>query len=160
MHKSYKRTAIPALLATLFFFSVSLATAGPAKDVFLTVYIGYGNSCSGFGICSIVINTSLAEADQPSDRYVTSTATLNGDMLTVNIQKPSGSVFTSLPVREDFYLTSQAANALGYKKVKILRGEYPVDFSDNKLGTISFKIIAESKTTPGDSPSLQSASDK
>jgi hypothetical protein len=157
MHKRIRRSAILAILTSLFCFSAAFSTPTPTKDLIATIYIGYGNSCSGFGICSIIINMQLADAEQPSDRYLTGSTTLDGDVMTVSFQKPAGEVFQTLPIRDDFILTSQAANALGYTKVKILRGEYPVDFSDNMLGTITFKVKAEGKK---DSSVLQSATVK
>lgn len=45
-----------------------------------------------------------------------------------------------MPVAENIVLSAATAKALGFKSVTVLRGEYKIDYSQNKLGSISVNV--------------------
>jgi hypothetical protein len=47
-----------------------------------------------------------------------------------------------LPVGENLALDSATSKALGHKSITVLKGDYKIDYSGNKLGSFNLKIEA------------------
>ena len=158
MKHTLKRNATLAILSALFLFGAVIPPVTNAKPVSITIYIGNGIfECTGFGLCKIEWNWNIAAGGQSSGNYLTGTASLEGDVITVNIEKPANEAFKSLPVDKDIVLNPDDAKQLGFKNVRILKGNYELDFASNKLGTISFKVKADGKLKVRESPTKRSS---
>jgi hypothetical protein len=50
------------------------------------------------------------------------------------------------PISEDLVLDEALSKALGFKTVTILKGDYPLNLSGNKFGTLHVRVRTTKKT--------------
>jgi hypothetical protein len=103
----------------------------------ITIDVGRrSKGCLGFGVCTITIE-ALA-----SDRAVPSTATWVNGRLQLGFLAEPPDKSNVLVIDEDLVLDSATARALGYERVTVRSGEYPMDYTVNPLG----QVIADTST--------------
>jgi len=150
-----KYSAFLCCLALL--LSLPLALPQPSQAAFsITIYFGKARCASGFGICRIDIGaareaeapaggdtararprTGQAAASVEQDKTAREHLYLKIEMRTALPEK--GSV---VPVAENITLDATTSKALGFKSVTVLRGEYKIDYSKNKLGSVVLNVEA------------------
>jgi hypothetical protein len=115
--------------------SVEVAMIGVGVGV--TIDIGRkSRGCSGFGICKITVDIDL----DFSSLRVPAIATLEGNALTLELQKRPEGNENVMVIDEDIVLDSVTAHALGSHGMKVLAGAYPVDYSSNPNGTVRLNV--------------------
>ena len=105
-----------------------------------------GNCIAGNDLCSIgieIINTSSTSKDNG-----TGSGEIKEGQLIVNLDTPLKGNISQLPVRKDIVLTEQQSKLFGYTKVTILKNEYSVDRTKNKMGVILFDVKTEGAIKP------------
>jgi hypothetical protein len=128
----------------------------------ITIYFGKARCAPGFGICRIDIGAAGERFEVALGHPDTATRarprtgqasvsveqdkTAKGENVRVRyfmgiIMKTAlpenGSV---LPISENITLDAATAKALGFKSVTVLRGEYKIDYSKNKLGSVVVNV--------------------
>jgi hypothetical protein len=137
--KLYKSLIAVFLFATaLTFFGTTYEAK--AREISITIYTGSGRSCSGFGICKIVIIIDLRAA-QPDGTdnavLVKGDAEIKGDYLTVTLKdklkdemrNPDGKYI--FPIKKDIKIKGEDAKSFGYKSFKLEKGDY--ELTENQL---------------------------
>lgn len=148
--------------AFVVFVLVGLFVAAPAHqaaafNITITINFGHGRECSmRGGICSIVIDLDLrAGSGTPGGN---ASGTLEGNALAVDMKEaiPEGQLVTRgkkqwliLAADVTAKLGPDAAKKLGKQTLTVQKGEYPVEFAKNELGSFTLKIKG-----PRESPSL------
>ncbi len=153
MNRSKRCLALACCVASL--LSLPLALPAPAEAALsITIYFGARRCAPGIGICRIDIGAAReaeapkgdtaraartgqasASVEQNKSARDTGPRTLKIDMQTALPEKSS-----VMPVAENVVLSAATAKALGFKSVTVLRGEYKIDYSQNKLGSISVNV--------------------
>jgi len=93
--------------------------------------------CTGFGICKITVGNETASTQQ-----LPATATSNGDGLTIDLLGSTREHGDLLVIDEDIMLDEAGALAFGHKHLRILAGEYRVDYSANPNGTVNVATVS------------------
>lgn len=138
--------------------SLPLSMPAPSEARFsITIYFGQRPSCSGFGLCRIVIDASReAEAPRGGEtaravRRGEASATIEQDrtardtshrFLKVEMRTAVPEKASVIPVSDNIALDAATSKALGFKSVTVLRGDYKIDYSKNKLGSIVLNVEA------------------
>jgi hypothetical protein len=144
------------LLCLVALLSITLMTPKTAKAMFsITIYFGQRPSCSGRGFCKIEIGleriaggregedtkraarTGQASASVEQDKTAREA---NHRFLKIELRSALPDTGSTIPVSENMTLDAAASKALGFKSVTVLKGDYKVDYSRNKLGTINLKV--------------------
>lgn len=151
-----KYSAFLCCLALL--LSLPLVVPPPSEALFsITIYFGKAGCRPGFGICRIDIGgareaeappaggdtararprTGQASASVEQDKTAREHLYLKIEMRTALPEKTS-----VVPIGENLTLDAATSKALGFKNVTVLRGEYKIDYSKNKLGSIAVNVEA------------------
>jgi len=136
--------------------SVPLVLPPASQAMFtITIYFGQRPSCSGRGFCKIEIGLErMAGAREGEDteraaRKGQASATVEQDktardtshrFLKIEMRSALPDKGATIPVSENMALDAATSKALGFKSVTVLKGDYKVDYSKNKQGTINLKI--------------------
>jgi hypothetical protein len=135
---------------SIFFLTIAIliTTSQPASAlaITITIYIGKASKgCSGFGFCGIVISSELKAARQVASKDMAATAELSGDKMQVSFNRPlPGSGKEELiPIDEDLVLDAETSKAFGFKRVVVLKGEYPINRRGGKFGSTVFNVRTE-----------------
>ncbi len=103
-----------------------------AQGLVITIYTGRSSQgCSGFGICRITVDW-LASA-----RAVQAAATWSNGRLYLDYLSNPPDQGTLLTIDQDIVVDAATARALGYEKLTVKAGQYPVDYSTNPHGQVS-----------------------
>lgn len=140
--------------------ALPLALPQPSQAAFsITIYFGQHASCSGFGLCKIVIGaareTALGGPDTMRARPATGEASASVEQdksardsshrfLKIEMRTALPEKASVLPVAENVTLDAATSKALGFRRVTLLRGEYKIDYSKNKLGSVGVNVEAHS----------------
>ena len=156
MHSFRRYSAFLSCLALL--LSLPLTVPPPSEAYFsITIYFGKARCAPGFGICRIDIGAAR-EAEAPKGGETSRTARKGQASATIEQDKTARDTAhlylkiemrTALPekapvvpVAENFTLDAATSKALGLKSVTVLRGEYKIDYSKNKFGSIVANVEA------------------
>lgn len=154
---TFKRhSAFLCCLGLLLWLPVAMPPSSEARFS-ITIYFGHRPSCEGFGLCRIVIDASR-EADAPKGgetaraaRRGEASATIEQDktardsshrFLKIEMRTAVPEKALVLPISENIALDAATSKALGFKSVTVLRGEYKIDYSTNKLGSVVLNVEA------------------
>ncbi len=159
MHKLIKYSAC-VLCLSVFLAPVMLPTTSQAMFS-ITIYFGNGRACEGFGFCKIVIGAAR-EAEAPksgeaerASRNGQASATVEQDKsareanhlyLKIEMNTPLPIKAAVMPVAEDLTLDAATSKALGHKSITVLKGNYKIDYSKNKFGSLAVNMKAGDKT--------------
>jgi hypothetical protein len=149
-----KSVLLLAVLVGLLFVAPTHQAA--AWTISIKISFGHGEDCSvRGGICSITIGGSLKTASgTPSGN---AGGDLAGNELTVSMSEaiPEGHLVTRgnkhfLVLASDVsaQVAPDAAKQLKRPSLTIEKGEYPVDFSKNKMGTFTLKLKSAMRESP------------
>jgi hypothetical protein len=109
----------------------------PVMRYGVTIHVEAGRrskGCTGFGICSITIGFDFSE------RTVGSSASIDGNMMTIDFLKNLPEQGNVLTIDEDIVLDDATSLALGYQHVVVKKGEYQVDYSNNPNGRVTVQV--------------------
>jgi uncharacterized lipoprotein YbaY len=104
--------------------------------IVITVETGRGTNCTGFGICSITVES------RQSPRSVPAVASWEKGRLHLSYLSDPPDKSDVLVVDKDVLLDSATSRALGYEHVMVKAGQYPVDYSANPHGHVSPDVVA------------------
>ena len=76
----------------------------------------------------------LSSRTRPLDKFST--------FLKIEMRSALPEKASVVPVAENIILDAATSKALGFKSVTVLRGEYKIDYSKNKLGSIAVNVEA------------------
>jgi hypothetical protein len=111
------------------------------RGIVIHIEIGLpSRGCTGFGICSITIDLLATARAVP-----TAAAWVNG-RLQLNFLSEAPDKANVLTIEKDIVLDSAISRALGYERVTVRAGEYPVDYSVNPHGQVSPEMTASQST--------------
>lgn len=153
-----KNSAFIALLALM--FALPMAAPPPSEAYFtITIYFGKARCEPGFGICRIDIgaareaeaSTSVYKGQATADVERVRTAKDAGhyflkiemrNQLPTPVNRVSGPPYkpSVMPVAENLTLDSATSEALGFKSATVLKGEYKIDYSKNKYGSMALNV--------------------
>ena len=138
--------------------SLPLALPTTTQAAFtITIYFGKARCAAGFGICRIDIGAREAEAPAGGDtararpRTGQASASVEQDKtardinhlyLKIEMRSALPEKGSVVPIAENITLDAATSKALGFKNVTVLRGEYKIDYSKNKLGSIAVNVEA------------------
>jgi len=136
--------------------SLPLLAPPPSEASFsITIYFGKPRDCTGFGFCKITIGAALeapnAGTVERAARKGEASATVEADktardtahrFLKIEMRSALPERTSVMPVTEDVTLDPATSKGLGHKSITVLKGDYKIDYSKNKLGTILLKIEA------------------
>jgi hypothetical protein len=113
---------------------VSVQTSG----IGITIKVGRvsGGCVRGFGIC-IIIDTWLTTA---TDRDVRGTASIRGDMFSLDFLGTAPEHGDVLTLEEDVVLDDATARHFGYQHLTLRKGEYKVDYTKNPNGHVEIPV--------------------
>jgi uncharacterized protein YdeI (BOF family) len=127
-------------------------------DLSITIYFGKARCAPGFGICRIDIGaagerevalggpdtstrarprTGQASASVEQDKTA---RRLENQLYRIEMRTELPEKGSVIPVAENITLDAATAKALGFKSVTVLRGEYKIDYSKNKLGSVVVNV--------------------
>jgi hypothetical protein len=137
-NKTTTRSAglIAALITLLFAFPID-ARAG----TMLAARIGTGGKCEGSGVCHVKPWTGAADA-----RTVQASGDIKGDAMSISFKAKLPEEGDHYPIDHDIVLDPATSKALGFKTVTILAGDYQLNRSGNKFGTLYVKVRTTKKT--------------
>jgi hypothetical protein len=147
-HSNPLRVLLPfALLLILLPSALPLSSA--AANISITIYFGKPQSCAGFGICRIIIGRAQADTapsenntERARPRSGRASAAIRDNKLFINLEDRLPERASVMPVSENVTLDSATSKALGYKSVTVLRGEYGIDYSKNRFGSVAVSVEA------------------
>lgn len=151
-----KYSAFLCCLALL--LSLPLVVPPPSEALFtITIYFGKTGCRPGFGICRIDIG-SAREAEAPKGgeteraaRKGQASASVEQDKtardashlyLKIEMRTALPEKASVVPIGENLPLDAATSKALGFKNVTVLSGEYKIDYSKNKLGSVALNVEA------------------
>ena len=118
-------------------------------SIVITIYIGRPPSCTGWGFCKISIGwETVAEAPKGGGtarvnvRKCRASAALKENKLYLDLGTALPERASVVPIGEKLALDPATSKALGFKHVTVLRGEYEIDYSKNKLGAVVLDVEA------------------
>lgn len=136
--------------------SVPLMIPTTSQAMFsITIYFGQRPSCSGFGLCRIDIGAAReaskgGEAERAAPRGEAS-ASVEPDKtaketshlyLKIEMRTALPEKASVMPLTENLTLDAATSKALGHKSITVLKGDYKIDYSKNKFGSLLLKIEA------------------
>ncbi|HXG94663.1 MAG TPA: hypothetical protein VNN73_20140 [Blastocatellia bacterium] len=155
MTNSKKIPAFVVVLALMLMLPMALPPQTEAAFS-ITIYFGKPPSCSGFGLCKITIgfdrqSTSKDGETERAARKGDASATVEQDKtaretnhlyLKIEMKTALPEKASVLPVAENVTLDAATSKALGFKSITILKGEYKIDYSKNRLGSVALNVEA------------------
>jgi hypothetical protein len=130
----------------------------------ITIYFGKAQCAPGVGICRIDIGAREAGRRTPAERAAPTgeaSATVEEDKkasaggggeagaretvhlyLKIEMKTAPPKRESVMPVSEDLVLDAATSKALGHKSITVLKGDYKIDYSKNKFGSLLLKITA------------------
>jgi hypothetical protein len=101
----------------------------------ITIEVGRrSKGCTGFGICSVTVGIDLTE------RSVPGVATLNGDMIDIDLRSMPRDRGDLLMLDEDVVLDDATSRAFGCQRLTLRKGGYAVDYSSNPYGHVQIPV--------------------
>lgn len=123
-------------------------TSSAARGITVTIYFGKPPDCTGHGFCKITIGwntiapspgTGAERASRPL-RAIEGSAVMKENKLYVDFKSAMPEREAVLPVAENVALDSATARAFASKKVTVLKGDYKIDYSKNKFGSVVLNL--------------------
>jgi hypothetical protein len=161
MHRS--RSSLVSLCSLAAILALILMLP-PATQAFfrITIYFGKPGRCEGFGFCKIVVDPNKSVDQAAARRRILegkageanasisedSAARTAGTNLRIEMSTAVPNKASSLPVDEDVVLDAETSKSFGYRSVTVIRGEYKIDYTKNKFGTVVVKVKAEGRSKP------------
>ena len=121
----------------------------------ITIYFGKERCAPGFGICRIDIGAARetpkgGEAERAAPKGEASasidqdkTAKETADLyLKIEMRTALPKHESVLPIAENLTLDAATSKALGHKSINVLKGDYKIDYSKNKFGSLAVKVTA------------------
>lgn len=109
--------------------------------VTVTIYVGYGSSCTGFGICRITIEVNFTR------RTVQAIATANDGVLELDFLNQSPDEGSTMSLDHGLTLDAETAAALGIDEIQ--PGAYEVDYSGNPHGIVRLRTETSASVGSG-----------
>ncbi|MBI3650898.1 MAG: hypothetical protein HY231_07590 [Acidobacteria bacterium] len=115
----------------------------------LTIYFGKPPDCTNRGLCKITVGRELANPATGAEsaarkaappRLAEATAELKDHKLYVDFQGAMPDRGETLPVMENLSLDAATARAFASKSITILKGDYKIDYSKNKFGSVVLNL--------------------
>jgi hypothetical protein len=95
-------------------------------------------SCTcGSGNCKI----GIAGQDEPQVDIAVHDGRL--DMIFATYYDPAEGELLTLSAEDEYFVDAEVAEQLGYHSIKVLRGEYPIDFERGPYGAVTFNVAVE-----------------
>lgn len=147
-----QKMATPQTLMVFLFLLLAgqmvLPVASSAAAITVTIYFGKPPDCTGRGFCKITVgwNRLASSSDASAERtsrplnIAEGSAVMKGNKLYVDFKSPMPERVDSLPVVENIVLESATARAFAAKGVTVLKGDYKVEYSKNKFGSIVLNL--------------------
>lgn len=138
LNKSTTRSAglIVTIIALLFAFPIDVLAGA-----MLAARIGTGGKCEGSGVCHVK-PFGLAAADA---RTVQASGDIKGDTMSITFRAKLPEEGDRYPIDHDIVLDEATSKAFGFKAVTILKGDYKLNRSGNKFGTLYVKVRTTKK---------------
>ena len=148
MHSSMRISALICFVVLL--VSAPLFLAPTSQAMFsITIYFGQRPSCTGRGFCKIEIgferdaaggkNSGQASATVEQDKTARNAS---HRFLKIEMRNALPGKWAVVPISENMALDAATSKALGFKSVTVLKGDYKVDYTKNKMGTVNLQIEA------------------
>ena len=124
-------------IITLFFAFPNGALAGAV----FAARIGTGGKCEGDGVCRVIPGFAGGTA-----RTVQASGDIKGDTMSISFKAKLPEGGDRYPIDHDIVLDAATSKALGFKTVTILAGDYQLNRSGKKFGTLYVKVRTTKKT--------------
>ena len=138
------------------FFGLAFALLLPAcwpqpasANITITIYIGKPPSCQGWGFCKISIGWGATAAPEPKGddsarraerRKCRASASIKDNKMFIEMETALGERAASVPIDQDLALDAATARGVGFKSVIVKKGDYKIDYSKNKLGSLVLNV--------------------
>jgi hypothetical protein len=125
-----------------------LPLVSPTATITVTIYFGKPPDCTGRGLCKISVGWKTlapapgtgAERTARPPRIVEGSAVMKENKLYVDFKSALPEKMEMLPVAENLVLDAPTARAFASKSVTVLKGDYKIDYSKNRFGSVVLNL--------------------